>query len=405
MLIAEGRDISDRQRVETERDALLVQAQAAREAAQAANRSKDEFVAVVAHELRAPLNSIANWAQLLQTRKFDEATIAKALETISRNTQVQVQLIEDLLDVSRIVRGTLQINLVPVNLVEAIKAALEVVRPMIEAKHIHLHTQFTITPQISGDFNRLQQIAVNLLTNAIKFTPPQGRIDIELEQIDSQVQLCVSDTGKGISPEFLSLIFERYKQGQENTGSKDGLGLGLAIVKHLVELHGGTIVAAKSDGEGQGATFTIRLPVLKAIAQKDDTPVISDTTSLAGIRILVVDDEPDMLSWITFVLEKSGAEVQAATNAADALDRLPQFKPDILVSDIAMPGGNGYELLQQMRSRFEGDILAIALTAYESTTYEEKSMQAGFQPHFTKPVDTEVLVAAIVNLIRGRKQQ
>lgn len=227
-------------------------------------------------------------------------------------------------------------------------------------------------------------------------------MSISLEQFDSQVQLCVSDTGKGISPQLLSLIFEQYKQGQENTGSKDGLGLGLAIVKHLVELHSGTI-AAKSAGQGQGATFIVRLPILSASEQEDDTPVISEATSLAGIRILVVDDEPDMLNLIAFILDESGAEVEAATNAADALERLPQFKPDILVSDIAMPGGNGYELLQQMRSHLEGDIPAIALTAYASTTYEEKSLQAGFQQHLTKPVEPEVLVAAIVSLIRGSK--
>ncbi|MBR8840989.1 MAG: PAS domain S-box protein [Stigonema ocellatum SAG 48.90 = DSM 106950] len=248
-------DISDRKLAEAERERLL-------SLAEAANRGKDEFVAMVAHELRSPLNSIFAWAKLLQNRKLDEETTAKALATISRNTQVQVQLVEDLLDISRMVTGTLHLTLAPVNLVEVIEGGLDMVRPMATAKKIQLDTHLTVTPQISGDWQRLQQILVNLLTNAIKFTPERGRVEIALFQVDSQVQLRIHDNGKGIAKEFLPVIFERFKQGQNNTGSQDGLGLGLAIVKHLVELHSGTITA-HSQGEGQGATFTIRLPLLK----------------------------------------------------------------------------------------------------------------------------------------------
>ncbi|NJR53027.1 MAG: PAS domain S-box protein [Leptolyngbyaceae cyanobacterium CSU_1_3] len=329
-------DIHNQKQSEAERAQWLAEAEAAREEAEAANQSKDEFVAVVAHELRSPLNSIAGWSKLLQSRKFDEATLSKALDTIWRNTQAQVQLVEDLLDISRMVKGTLQINFAPVNWVDVIEAALDIVRPMAEAKQIQLDTHLSFTPHISGDFNRLQQIAVNLLTNAVKFTPESGRVEVHLEQVDAYVVLRVQDTGKGIASEFLPQIFERYKQGQRNTGSKDGLGLGLAIVKNLVELHHGTITA-ESAGLGAGATFTVQMPRLEIPVIQRESLVI-DPNSLTGIRILAVDDDPDMLNLIAFVLQDFGADVKAVTTAAAALECLSQFKPNILVSDLAMPG-------------------------------------------------------------------
>jgi PAS domain S-box-containing protein len=389
-------DITDRKQTEAERDRLLAESEAA-------NQSKDEFVALVAHELRSPLNSISGWAKLLQTRRFDDATTTKALDTIYRNTQAQVQLVEDLLDISRMVKGTLQLNWASVNLVEVIEAALDLVRPMAEAKNIQLQIQSPVSAPISGDFNRLQQIAVNLLTNAIKFTPNGGRVEIGLETVESQVQFRIRDTGKGIAAEFLPMIFERFKQGQQNTGSKDGLGLGLAIVKNLVELHQGTITA-ESEGTGQGSTFTVCLPRLETLAVLQEAqPLSLDAATLAGIRVLAVDDQPDMLNLIKFVLEEFGAEVQAVTTAAAALERLSQFKPDILVSDIAMPEGNGYELVQQMKSYPEGQIPAIALTAYASATHRERSLLAGFQQHLTKPVEPEDIVTAIWSLVRKEK--
>ncbi|BAZ10644.1 two-component hybrid sensor and regulator [Calothrix sp. NIES-4071] len=388
-------EITERKQAEKEREQLLKEAEAA-------NRSKDEFVAIVAHELRSPLNSVLGWAKLLRSRKFDAAATAKALSTIERNTQAQVQLVEDLLDISRMVRGNLHINKAVVNLVEVIEGALDSVRPMATAKQIQLETQLTFRPHTYGDFNRLQQILINLLTNAIKFTPNFGRVDIELLQVKSQVQICISDNGKGIAPEFLPSIFERFQQGQRNTGSKDGLGLGLAIVKHLVELHEGTITAL-SQGVGLGATFTVRLPLLfDSIKESPVIPIVSDGVCLVGIRILVVDDEPDMLNLITFVLKESGAEVELATSSLLALERLSQFKPDIVVSDIAMPEGDGYELIQKMRSHPEGQIPAIALTAYASATYEERSLQAGFACHLTKPVEAADLVATIINLVKEK---
>jgi PAS domain S-box-containing protein len=265
-------DITERKQWEQEREHLLAEAEAA-------NRSKDEFVAIVAHELRSPLNSVLGWAKLLRTRNLDAAATQKALLTIERNTQAQVQLVEDLLDISRMVRGTLHINLVPVNLVEVIEGALDSVRPMATAKQIQLETQFKKVLQTNGDFNRLQQIIINLLTNAIKFTPNQGKVNIALEQVESIVQIRITDTGKGIATEFLPSIFERFQQGQKNTGSSDGLGLGLAIVKNLVELHLGTITA-DSQGVGRGATFTIRLPLLEnSTKESPDNGVLFDKAS------------------------------------------------------------------------------------------------------------------------------
>jgi PAS domain S-box-containing protein len=252
-------EITNRKLAEQERSDLLAQAQAARAEAEAANRSKDEFVSVVAHELRSPLNSIAGWAKLLQTRQFDAKTIEKAIDTIWRNTQIQVQLIEDLLDISRMVRGTLQLTFSPVNFTMVVEAAINLVLPQAQAKEIQINAQLTRVPLLHADFRRLQQIVVNLLTNAIKFTPTQGRVDVQLEPVDAQVQLRICDTGKGITPEFLPHIFDQYQQDQKNTGAQDGLGLGLAIVKNLVELHHGTITV-ESEGKDKGATFIVRLP-------------------------------------------------------------------------------------------------------------------------------------------------
>jgi PAS domain S-box-containing protein len=256
-------NIHDLKQIEADRARLLAEAEAAREEAEMANRSKDEFVAVVAHELRSPLNSIAGWAKLLQTRKFDEATQARALETIWRNTQIQVQLVEDLLDISRMVKGTLHLTLAPVNLASVIEAALDLVLLQAQTKQIRIDAQLAQIPQVLGDAARLQQIVVNLLNNALKFTPEQGQIEVQLYQVDSQAFLYVKDTGKGIAPEFLSEVFDQFRQGQQNTGSKDGLGLGLAIVKNLVHLHQGTVSAA-SEGVGRGATFTVCLPLLSS---------------------------------------------------------------------------------------------------------------------------------------------
>jgi CheY-like chemotaxis protein len=272
---------------------------------------------------------------------------------------------------------------------------------MAEAKQIHLDSRLTAIAQVSGDLNRLQQIVVNLLTNAIKFTPEEGRVTITLEQVAQQVQIQVRDTGKGISPEILPNIFERFQQGQKNSGSKDGLGLGLAIVKNLVEMHNGTITA-DSPGIGQGATFTVYLPLLESEAvNTEEVAIAAEAVSLAGISILAVDDEPDSLELLKFILEQAGAEVQTAPSGSIALNILSQFNPRLIVSDIAMPDINGHQLLQQIRTRNpERQIPAIALTAYASSSDRDYALRIGFEKYFSKPIEPEVLVRAIVSLIR-----
>lgn len=403
-------DISERKQIESERSQLLAEAEAA-------NRSKDEFVALVAHELRSPLNAIMGWAKLLQTRQFDAVTTKKALETIVRNTQSQVQLVEDLLDISRMVRGTLHLTTTPVNLVNVIETTLETVRPTAEAKQIQLEAQIHNIAPVFGDFHRLQQLVLNLLTNSIKFTPEGGQVQVLLEQYHSQARIQVRDTGKGISPDFLPYIFERFRQDQQNTTAKQGLGLGLTIVKHIAEMHNGT-VTVESQGEGQGATFTVMLPLLesKEVEEpriKENTvstsllPHVSTTNSqspLTKLRVLLVDDEPDMLSLTAFILNQYGAIAHTATNVTSALEELREFQPQILISDIAMPEQDGYVLLQQMRNIYpEGQIPAIALTAYASSSRQEQSLRAGFLIHLTKPVEPEALVKAILSTIERRE--
>ncbi|MBD0347477.1 MAG: PAS domain S-box protein, partial [Coleofasciculus sp. Co-bin14] len=323
-------DITERKVAEAERDRLLQLEQAARTEAETANRIKDEFLAVLSHELRSPLNPILGWARLLQTREFDAPALKKAIATIERNAKLQAQLIEDLLDVSRILQGKLNLNMFPVNLVLVIEAALETVRLAAEAKDIQIQTMLDASlGQVLGDSGRLQQVIWNLLSNAVKFTPEGGKIDIQLERIDTQAQITVSDTGKGISPEFLPHVFEYFRQADSTTTRKfGGLGLGLAIVRHLIELHGGTIWA-ESLGEGQGAIFTARLPLIKKeltskpeiITALNASPTIE---ILAGIQILVVDDDDDTREFHTFVLEQAGARVTAVASAKEALQALAE---------------------------------------------------------------------------------
>jgi PAS domain S-box-containing protein len=393
-------EMTERKQAEAERDRLLAEAQATREAAEQANRDKDEFVAVIAHELRSPINSVAGWMQLLRTRQFDRATINRAYDAIERGTQTQVQLIEDLLDISRIACGTLRLNFAPVNLTLVLQAAISLMRPMADARQIELETQLDETAPVYGDIKRLQQVWVNLLTNAIKFTPERGRVTITLELDEEQAKIIVSDTGQGISAEFLPNIFEQFQQAQKNSGSKAGLGLGLAIVKNLVELHDGTIVA-ESPGLGEGATFTVWLPLLESevVTIPQETSIAIDASALAGIRILAVDDEPDSLQLLQFILESAGAEVQTASSGSAALEIFSQFNPNFLVSDIAMPDLNGHQLLQQIRAEHpEREILAIALTAYASSSDREYALRIGFERYFSKPIEPAVLVQAIVSL-------
>ncbi|MEH2468189.1 hybrid sensor histidine kinase/response regulator [Nostoc sp.] len=385
----------------------------ARNAAESANRIKDEFLAVLSHELRTPLNPILGWTKLMRTRKLDQVTSDRALETIERNAKLQTQLIEDLLDVSRILQGKLNLNFYAINLVSVIEAAIETVRLSAQAKSIEIQTILESgVGQVLGDANRLQQVIWNILSNAIKFTPTGGQVKIKLEQVGLQVQICITDTGKGIVPEFLAYVFDYFRQADSATTRKfGGLGLGLAIVRHLVELHGGT-VQAESLGEGQGATFTIRLPCLQDESKgikdaKDNSSLLADQSSpLSGLQILVVDDDADMREFLSFMLEQYGATVITVTSAIEALTALSQSQPNLIISDIGMPEMDGYMLMRQVRSlkpEQGGGILAIALTAYAGEMDQQQAIAVGFQQHISKPVDPEELVKAIVLLGTDKK--
>ncbi|MFQ4145422.1 PAS domain S-box protein [Chlorogloeopsis sp. ULAP02] len=411
---------------------------AAREQAEAANRIKDEFLAVLSHELRSPLNPILGWTQLLQTRQFDQQATSRALEAIERNAKLQTQLIEDLLDVSRILRGKLVLNVCPVDLVGVIEAALETVHLAAEAKNITIEKVFaTDIRQVYGDANRLQQVVWNLLSNAIKFTPPGGRVEVRLSKelgtgeeaegqerqarfsvsprprvpassssqspITNYAQIQVTDTGKGICQKFLPHVFEYFRQ-EDGTITRQfgGLGLGLAIARHLTELHGGTI-EAKSPGEGLGATFTIRLPLVA-----NNTEVTHNCTQpdqncdLSNLQILVIDDEADMRELLVMILELYGAKVTVAASAAQALSTLEQYQPDVLISDIGMPDMDGYTLMRQIkhRSTEQGrQIPAIALTAYAGEYNRRQALAVGFDLHISKPVEPQKLVSAIAQVM------
>ncbi|WP_179228365.1 PAS domain S-box protein [Leptolyngbya ohadii] len=399
------RAICDQVAIALERAKLLTSLQQQTEELARVNRIKDEFLAVLSHELRSPLNPILGWTRLLQTRDFNAAKTAEALAIIERNAKLQTQLIDDLLDVAKILRGKLSMEMAAVDLTFVIEAAIDTVRGAATAKQIDLYTVLPQVGQVYGDVVRLQQVFWNLLSNAIKFTPAHGRVEIRLEQRDAQIQITVSDTGKGIKPEFLPHLFESFRQEDASTTRRfGGLGLGLAIVRHLVEAHGGTITA-DSLGEGLGSTFTVRLPFLNAEPEPQLIEVNAEQApDLTGIRILTVDDEPDARDLLEVVLTQYGAEVITATSAAEVLAVLPSLKPNLLISDIGMPDVDGYSLVQQVRALPAdqgGQTLAIALTAYAGESNQQRVIAAGFQKHISKPIDPETLVRAIVQLLRS----
>lgn len=379
-------------------------AQRDRAKAEAANRIKDEFLAVLSHELRSPLNPILGWAKMLRSKRLDTTKTEQALETIERNAKLQAQLIEDLLDVSRILQGKMTLNVAPVNLAATIQAALETVRLAAEAKQIQLHTALLpVSGSIMGDANRLQQIVWNLLSNAVKFTQPGGQVTIQLEQVGMYAQIQVKDTGKGINLDFLPHVFDYFRQEDGTTTRRfGGLGLGLAIVRQLTELHGGT-VWADSPGQNLGATFTVQLP-LNVVDEGQPAPVgaVAETTDMRDIQVLVVDDEADMRELASFILTQAGAQVVTATSATQALTLFNQSVPDLLLCDIGMPEMNGYSLIQQIRQwppEQGGNIPAIALTAYAGEVNQQQALAAGFQMHLAKPIEPERLVQAIVYLL------
>jgi len=398
-------DITVHKQAEQECDRLLMSERAARTEAQEANRIKDEFLAIVSHELRTPLNSILGWSQMLSNRKMNEVALAKALETIQRNAKLQGKLIDDILDISRIVQGKIQLDTRPVHLLTVINAAIENIRPTAEIKGTQVEP--LLDPevgQIMGDPVRLQQIVWNLLSNAVKFTPSSGRIEVRLESVDSMAQITVEDTGKGISADFLPYIFERFRQAEAaTTRVYGGLGLGLAIVRYLVEMHSGTVYAA-SEGEGMGATFTVQLPLMESQNKLplDERPLVLDNLpSLDGLRVLVVDDQTDTLELIAFILSEYGADVRTAASASEAFDAIAQSVPDILISDIGMPEEDGYSLLARVRTlpaEQGGLVPAIALTAFAREEERTFALKAGFSRHVPKPVEPAELVIVVANL-------
>lgn len=401
-----SRYISELQRSEEERDQLLSRAERARAEAEAANRIKDEFLATLSHELRTPLTSLLGWSSVLREAKRDEKVLAQGLEAIDRNARVQAQLIDDLLDVSRIVSGKLNLDVRPLDVSSVTRAAINVVRPAADAKGISI--DYWAEPglgAISADSARLQQIVWNLLSNAVKFTPHGGKITVRVEQDGTDARVTVKDTGQGIEPDFLPRAFDRFRQADSSTTrSFGGLGLGLAIVRHLVELHGGT-VSAHSEGVNQGATFSATFPLLadraEAIAIAHGSDGAGETYSLDGLRVLLVDDEPEARQIITTVIARTGAEVTACHSASEALAKLIEWKPDVILSDIAMPEEDGYSFIHKVRSlprEKGGDTPAAALTAYARDIDRRQALAAGYQMHIAKPIGANQLVSMIAKL-------
>ena len=383
--------------------------------AREANRIKDEFLATVSHELRTPLTPILGWTHLL-SRNSDEETMTRGLQTIERNAKAQEQIINDLLDVSRIITGKLRFDIRPIELEPVIESAIEAVRPAAEAKSIHLESDLKTEPfQVPADPDRLQQVVWNLLTNAIKFTPTNGRVSIRLERQNSHARIIVSDTGQGITQDFLPFVFDRFRQADSSTTRlHGGLGLGLAIVRHLVEMHGGT-VGVESHGAGKGTTFTVSLPIplqfgsalAQEVERRQRAPLGKVAVSLAGlvklegVRVLIVDDQPDTLEMLTLILNQCGANVLAARSTAEGIRLLKEQRPDVLVSDIEMPGEDGYELIKQVRAleaQHGGQTPAVALTAYARTEDRIRALSSGFQIHVPKPVEPVELAMVIANL-------
>jgi signal transduction histidine kinase/DNA-binding response OmpR family regulator len=436
-------ELAERRRAEAEREQLFERERAAREEAECANRTKDEFLAILSHELRTPLNPILGWTKLLQTRNLDPAKTATALATIERNAKLQTQLIDDLLDVARILQGKFKFETAPVDLVFVIESAIDTVRTAAVAKNILLYPVLSKIGPVAGDATRLQQIVWNLLSNAIKFTPSGGRVEVRLEPVSAReqageprrrraeepgstpvaivgdqavsnspdlqppvtwAQITITDTGKGIKPDFLPHLFESFRQEDASiTRSHSGLGLGLAIVRYLVEAHGGMIWAF-SEGEGKGATFTVQLPLLKVAPEPVPLPdETMDQLDLTGLRVIAVDDDPDACNLITTLLTEYGAEVLTLTSATEALETFESFQPDVLVSDIGMPDMDGFMLLQKVRAlRPEqgGQIPAIAVTAYAREEDRRNALERGFQDHMAKPLDPEVLASTVWELTR-----
>jgi len=417
-------DVTARKLAEEGRSKLLVLERQARREAEEADRLKDEFLATLSHELRTPLTSVLGWASLIRSGDINEDNFAVGLETIERNARLQARLIDDLLDVSRIITGNLRLELNPVNFATVIEAAKDTVHPAAEAKNIQIEMVLDSGAcTIKGDASRLRQVVWNLLLNAIKFTPRGGRVDVALRCVNSSVQLRVSDSGEGIDAQFLPHVFDRFRQAEGSMSRRQGgLGLGLAVVRHLVELHGGSVTAA-SPGKGLGATFTVELPLAPhglappEAGQTDrvrDRPEINKASRAAartranvgrldGLRVLVIEDDADARSLISMMLERCGARPILASSAAEALRALEEARPDVVVSDIGMPEEDGYAFIRRVRQLSPergGLVPAIALTGYATGKDRERAVAAGYQAHIAKPIEQAELVTAIGNLMK-----
>jgi PAS domain S-box-containing protein len=407
-----ARDITEKKALEQRTAEALEETRKARQQAELASRMKDEFLATVSHELRTPLTAIVGWIRMLRTGSLPPERVEQAMEVIDRNARSQAQLIEDLLDISRITMGKLRLDVRPVQPAAVINAAVEALRFAAEARRIRIQTVLdSHAGPVAGDFERLQQVVWNLLSNAIKFTPKGGRVQIVLERVNSHIEIRVSDNGRGIKPEFLPFIFERFSQGETSiTRLHGGLGMGLAIAKAIIELHGGGITAF-SEGEGTGSTFTVSIPVMPV--NKQPAPVerihprawteisVECPPEISGLKVLVVDDDPDTCEMIRFVLEQCGGQVTTATDVGAALDAFQSWKPAVLISDIGLPEIDGYELIQRIREeeRASGTKTpAVALTAFARIEDRVKALAAGYQMHVAKPVEPGELLTIVASL-------
>ncbi len=391
---------------------LLERESTARTLAEESNRLKDEFLATVSHELRTPLTAILGWSRMLQSGSLETETAARAIETIKRNAKSQAQIIDDILDVSRIITGNLYLELNPVELAPVLEAAINVVRPTADAKNIQIAVDFEREPAaVPADTNRLQQVFWNLLSNAIKFTPAGGRVTVALRHADGHVEISVTDTGQGIPPDFLPFVFDRFRQADStSTRQHGGLGLGLAIARHLVEIHGGSI-SASSDGAGSGAKFIVRLPLVGAISEaaaiaSDEDELLAERPLsqqvLSGLKVLLVDDDEDTLELLTAALEQRSATVTACASASAAVEAIKLTRPDVLISDIAMPGKDGYELIKEIHAMsLTPPLPAIAITAYAKEEDKQQALAAGYNRYLAKPVELGEFITAVAELSRA----
>jgi PAS domain S-box-containing protein len=402
-----ARDITERVRLADENAKLY-------DIAREANRMKDEFLAVLSHELRTPLNAIVGYSRLLRGGVLSEEKAARGLETLERNATWLSQIIDDVLDVSRIVSGKLRLDVQSVELPIIVDNAVATVHPAADAKNVRIQTTIdsNVGP-VSGDPDRLQQVVWNLVSNAVKFTPRDGRVQVRLERVNSHIEVTVSDTGAGISPDFLPYVFDRFRQANTGTTrSTGGLGLGLAIVRHIVEMHGGT-VEATSAGEGKGATFTVRLPLMfvhphpaetaRVHPRMERVAPLTNLGDLQGLRVVAVDDDQDALTLLRVVLESAGAQVSTVSSPFDALSRIEQIKPQVVVLDLGMPDMDGFEVISRIRASADPavrDVPAAALTAFARSEDRTKALRSGFEMHLAKPIDPGELVASIATLVR-----